>query len=255
MSKILPIGIVAEMLGVTLQTLRRWDSQGILKSNRSGALTHRHYTEDQIEDFLSYNYKYLMEAGRKWAFSDEPTVLPSRFYCLDKSIFKARLSKLESLLAKDSILEKDFKFSLIILVVGEIGNNSFDHNLGNWPDARGVFFGYNLDERKIILADRGQGILTTLKRVKKELSSDKKALETAFTEYISGRSPERRGNGLKTVKDVVEGKYPKEKEKLKTLVLLFQSGDAETTIKFGDKKLIIKNNKNFNRGCFAEIYY
>lgn len=253
MNEKISIGVVAEMLGVNIQTLRRWDDDGSFKSNRSEALAHRYYTEDQIEDFLSNNYKYLVGVSRKWAFNDVPTRIPSRFHCPDKSIFKARLSKLELLLSKDKYLGVDYKFSLVTLVVGEIGNNSFDHNIGSWSDTRGVFFGYNLDERKIVLADRGQGILTTLKRVKTELSTHKEALKVAFTEYISGRSPESRGNGLKTVRTVVEGKNTK--EKIETLALFFQSGNAETFIKYGDDDLVIKNSENFNRGCFAELHY
>ena len=33
---------------------------------------------------------------------------------------------------------------LIVAVAGEIGNNSFDHNLGKWPDSPGVFFGFDV---------------------------------------------------------------------------------------------------------------
>jgi len=140
----------------------------------------------------------------------------------------------------------------MILVVGEIGNNSFDHNIGNWPDVAGVFFGYNLKERKIILADRGQGILTTLKRVKKQMLTHKGALEVAFTEYVSGRAPESRGNGLKTVRKVIEGKTDKI---IKNLSLSFQSGDAELFLKNDGGALDVKNVENFNKGCFALISY
>ncbi len=247
------IGAVAEILGVNIQTLRRWDEDGSLKSHRSEALAHRYYTEDQIEDFLSNSYKYLLETSQKWASDDEPVKLPSRFHCSDKSIFKARLSKLELLLSKDKYLGVDYKFSLVTSIIGEIGNNSFDHNIGRWSDTAGVFFGYNLIEKKIILADRGQGILATLKKVKTELSTHKEALKVAFTEYVSGRAPESRGNGLKYVREVIEGKT--EPVKVETLELYFQSGDAEVFIKNNSENLDIKNVENFNKGCFALLYY
>jgi len=51
--------------------------------------------------------------------------------------------------------------------------------------------------RKVVLADRGQGVLTTLKRVRRELTNSSEAIRVAFTETISGRYPETRGNGLK----------------------------------------------------------
>ncbi len=94
-------------------------------------------------------------------------------------------------------------FSLLTSVSGEIGNNSYDHNLGQWPDMSGIFFGYDLNKKQIVLADRGLGILQTLKRVRVELKDHESALKVAFTEIISGRKPEARGNGLKYVKNVI----------------------------------------------------
>ena len=92
--------------------------------------------------------------------------------------------------------------SLITAIVGEIGNNSFDHNLGNWPDMPGIFFSYTIRNKEVVLADRGQGILKTLKRVRTELTNSSAAMRVAFTETVSGRYPEARGNGLKFVKSI-----------------------------------------------------
>ena len=39
----------------------------------------------------------------------------------------------------------------------------------------GIFFGYDLNKKRIALADRGLGILTILKRVKPELNTDAEA--------------------------------------------------------------------------------
>ena len=106
---------------------------------------------------------------------------------------------------------KDY-FSLIVSVAGEIGNNSYDHNIAHWPDIPGIFFGYELKKNQIALADRGLGILETLKRVKPELKDFKEALQVAFTEIISGRTPEARGNGLKYVRRVIsKGQIKNEK--------------------------------------------
>ena len=100
----------------------------------------------------------------------------------------------------------------------------------------------------IVLADRGQGILKTLKRVKSELKNHEEALRVAFTEFISGRMPEARGNGLKFVREVIE-KNP--------LGLLFQNGSAELSIGKNDSqiKIKIKQKDNFYRGCIAIINY
>ena len=134
--------------------------------------------------------------------------------------------------------------SLLSAVAGEIGNNSFDHNLGNWPDIPGIFFSYDMRTRMIVLADRGQGILTTLKRVKPELNAHDEALRVAFTETLSGRRPEARGNGLKFVRSIIV-EHP--------FTLNFQTGNALLDLGRGDDDIVIKHAQEFIRGCFATI--
>jgi sensor histidine kinase regulating citrate/malate metabolism len=138
---------------------------------------------------------------------------------------------------------------LITSTVGELDNNSFDHNLGLWPDFMGIFFTYDLNKRKITLADRGQGILTTLSRVLSELKNDETALLIAFTEKISGRASENRGNGLKYVKNVVR----KIKKDI-PLELYFQSRKAYTKLKINDT-LKIKTTTNKIKGCLTLINF
>lgn len=46
------------------------------------------------------------------------------------AVFGARLLKMQKAII-DSEQNDDF-FSLVVAIAGEIGNNSFDHNLGNW---------------------------------------------------------------------------------------------------------------------------
>ena len=64
----------------------------------------------------------------------------------------------------------------------------------------GIYYGYNLEQRQIVLADRGLGILKTLQQTIPGLSGHKEALHIAFTEIVSGRAPEKRGNNLKYVR-------------------------------------------------------
>ncbi len=123
-------------------------------------------------------------------------------HCPTRDIFQARADKLVIECASDrSIGENAY---LLGLVIGEIGNNTFDHNLGNWRDERGAYFVYNADQRMVVIADRGQGILATLRQVRPSIADDCEALTVAFTETLSGRAPERRGNGLKLVAKVVQ---------------------------------------------------
>jgi hypothetical protein len=233
----------AGILNVNPQTLRRWDDDKIFSARRDGERGHRYYYEDDLADFLSKNYKYLQALAVRWSFAREASFVPSRFYCRDAYVFKSRLYKLEVILRNDHALAENF--SLVTSSVGEIGNNSFDHNIGGWPDIPGIFFGYNLAKRKIIISDRGQGVLTTLRRARPELANDAEALRAAFTEIISGRAPENRGNGLKYVKKIVQ------KIGLK---LEFYSGKSEVEIN-SSKEINIKNSEKEMRGCFAILSY
>ena len=184
----------------------------------------------------------LFKLAKNWAvfgkeFSDQ-------FYCQNSGIFQARLVKMEALMLKDKSAKN--LYSLLTSMAGEIGNNSYDHNLGQWPDTPGIFFGYDLGKKQIILADRGIGILETLKRVRPELKNHEEALKMAFTEIISGREPEARGNGLKYVRSVIS-KNP--------IHLIFQTGNAKLTIHGGSADLHMQKTSDSIRGCLALITY
>ena len=242
--KLLTISQSSKMIGVSIQTLRRWDNSGKLSSVRKKVAGHRYYKKDDIENYIKNNLKDQFKLAKNWVFNNIGLEPHSDFYCQDSSVFRARLIKLENELSKSKKLGETFP--LISAIVGEIGNNSFDHNLGNWPDIPGIFFSYNIKKGKIILADRGQGVLTTLRKVKPELKNHQDALYTAFTEIISGRAPEYRGNGLKFVKNVVINNEIK---------LLFQTGNARLKIKKDDTEIRIKKTITNFRGCLTLIRF
>lgn len=133
---------------------------------------------------------------------------------------------------------------MVIAVAGEIGNNSYDHNLGNWPDIMGVFFYYDEVNKTIILADRGLGILTTLKRARPKLTTSTEALRVAFTQTVSGRQPEIRGNDLKFVRSIVTSN---------PLSLNFQTGNAFLHLKQHDKNIFIQETDIAINGCLATL--
>jgi hypothetical protein len=118
--------------------------------------------------------------------------------------------------------------------------------MGSWPDVPGVFFAYNLTKRIIVLADRGRGVKTTLQQVRPNLTSDTDALRVAFTEILSGRTPEKRGNGLKVVRKIAESNQ---------IDLLFRSGIGIVTIPPGPKKMSIKITDENIRGTYAVIHF
>ncbi len=238
--KLLSIGETARLLGVSIQTLRRWDSKGILKSFRAGDLGKRFYKQQDIKIFVND----LTEVGWKWASQIAPSEPVKEFYCRTSDVFtEGRLSRLGRDLKKIGDLGIDY--SLLTSMAGEIGDNSYAHNLGNWPDIQGIFFAYDLNKRIIVLADRGRGILETLKSVRPGLGSHKEALKVAFTEIISGRFPERRGNGLKSVVQNILASNVR---------LIFRTGNAELNLKKGDQELNITECETFH-GCFAILKF
>lgn len=236
--KLLTINEAAEILGVSIDTLRRWDSNGKLVAIRKDGGTHRFYREKDLEVFSSD----IVKLAHDWA--KDGSELPHIFYCGNSAVFQARLSKLEFLLMNQPGFEQ--LFSIIIAITGEIGNNSFDHNLGKWPDIPGIFFGYDINEKRIVLADRGLGILETLRQVRPALQNHTEALQVAFNEILSGRSPEKRGNGLKFVREVTMAQ---------PIDLFFQSGDGEVRIKAPDKEFYLTRGQEILRGCFAIIQF
>lgn len=150
---------------------------------------------------MNHSSKIITDAVG-WAASGDPRFLSKAMLCPTRDVFQARIDRLVSDLKKS--INNDNLAYLLVAVAGEIGNNSFDHNLGNWHDVPGVYFRPDLTAREMALADRGQGIYTTIKRVKPSVRDEVEAVRVAFTEIISGRAPEKRGNGLKFVKKVIE---------------------------------------------------
>ena len=173
--KLLTITQAAEILGVSLDTLRRWDKSGKLVAIKKDGGTHRYYREKDLEIFSSDLIKFASD----WI--QDGIEFPGTFYCPTSSIFNARLTKMQNALMQKPGFEK--LYSLIVLITGEIGDNSFAHNLGKWPDITGIFFGYDLEKRIIVLADRGLGILETLRQVRPELPNHIAAVDVAFTEF------------------------------------------------------------------------
>ena len=160
-------------------------------------------------------------------------VLPQNYY-KTRNLFQSELNKF-------FLATNDY---LLTAIVGEIGNNSYDHNFGNWKDIVGVIFVYDFENRTIILADRGQGIRETLSKVKNDIKTDEQAINVALTEVISGRAPEQRGNGLKFVSKAI---------KTQNWYLYLQSGNGSIEISNGNADF--KTKDDYIHGCLAVIKY
>lgn len=234
------IGKAAKILGVSVQTLRNWEKSGKLRAGRSDG-KHRFYALQDINNF-ALDLKIL---GLAWVTSAIPPELPSEYYCERADRFTSRVTNMGTELQKAGNISESMA-SLLTLVAGEIGDNSFAHNVGSWPDVPGLFFGYNIDKRIIVLADRGRGVKTTLQQVRPSIATDIDALNVAFTEIVSGRNPEKRGNGLKVVRGVTESNE---------IGLLFRSGIGMVNIPLHPGLMQIKMTDGNIRGTYAVIQF
>ncbi|MFH1898854.1 MAG: helix-turn-helix domain-containing protein, partial [Patescibacteria group bacterium] len=119
LNKNLTIGEAAKQLGVSIDTLRRWDKSEKLPAKKSEG-GHRYYSQTDLELFK----KDIFALATNWMLGQtkEPE---STLYCPTSAEFKGRLSKLQSALEKLPDLKE--YYPLIVAIVGEIGNNSFDH--------------------------------------------------------------------------------------------------------------------------------
>ncbi len=231
----------AKILGVSPQTVRNWEKLGRLVSHRSPG-GQRYYLVSEIQR-LAVDLPKLAWA---WASSAQPPELPSDYYCERQDRFSSRLEKMGTVLQQTIGVEQIDMISLLTLVTGEIGDNSFAHNGGNWPDIPGVLYAYDESKRIIALADRGRGVRATLQRVRPKIASDVEALTVAFTEVISGRDPEKRGNGLKVIRHITE---------TKDIGLLFRSGLAQVRIPKEPGTMRITQATENVRGVFAVITF
>jgi len=115
-------------------------------------------------------------------------------WCRTRADFNARLASYYNQLVKRFNEECIF---LVLSSIGEVGNNCFDHNLGYWQDEPGCLF--IREDQFSLIVDRGQGIKSSIQKVVSKMANSS-SIEFVYSHIISGRAPEKRGNGLKFVK-------------------------------------------------------
>lgn len=132
---------------------------------------------------------------KNWYEVGKVTELINNHFCANRSEFNGRLINYEKLLSNS--FSEDCLY-LATSSLGEIGNNCFDHNLGFWQDKPGCLF--IREQNFCLIADRGQGIKNSLSKVYTLTPQENTYIQVAFEKVITGRAPERRGNGLKYAK-------------------------------------------------------
>jgi len=236
----LRVSQAASILGVSPQTVRNWEKLGRITSQRSSG-GQRYFLLSDVQR-LAVDLPKLAWA---WASSAQPPTIPTEYYCDRPDRFTSRLEKMGSVLYALSGAQAKDLASLLTQVAGEIGDNSFAHNIGNWLDVVGIFFAFDAQKRMIVLADRGRGVRATLQQVRPSISSDEEAVRIAFTETLSGRSPEKRGNGLKLVRKIAE---------TNPIGLTFNSGMAQVVIPANGNMHLTTEGRNV-RGVVAVITF
>ncbi|MDQ1284116.1 MAG: hypothetical protein QG620_464 [Patescibacteria group bacterium] len=167
----------------------------------------------------------------------------SEYYCQTRDVFEGRNDRMpEDLILKG--MDESLAY-LVYAIAGELGNNSFDHNVGNWPDVMGTFYAFDYDGKNgiLVIADRGIGVLDSLRKALPDLKDAKEALEIAFTKKISSRVLENRGNGLKFIRGNVSEK---------NLTLEFLSGNARADI---NHEMKIGEASQSISGCLAVLKF
>jgi hypothetical protein len=157
------------------------------------------------------------------------------FFSKTRDVFAARMQSF--ILRTEKYLEA--------AIIGEIGNNTFDHNFGFISiHPEGVYYNAAYEQKYTVLADYGKGVKQSLLPVLPAISSDREAVEIAFTQRISGRAPEQRGNGLKFVSETI---------RQNNWHLYFQSGFGSCSI---DKNETIFFQETIPvTGCLAVINF
>ena len=122
-------------------------------------------------------------------------------HCLYQDEFSARLSRFITMFQNFGLSENDAQRATA--VVGELGNNVFDHNLGNWPTniSGCIIVAQHYPSThtiEIAVGDPGVGFYGSLKAGFPDLVNDTEAIKLGLAGN-TGRVGEIRGNGLKLI--------------------------------------------------------
>jgi len=153
--------------------------------------------------------KFVRELGNINMVERENTNVYEITHSLASDDFNARLTKIRTMFKNFGMNSQD-DINRATVLVSELGNNVFDHNLGLWPtDVRGaIIVGQNYPKLKkieMVVADSGVGFKKSLQLRNPNLN-DVEAIKLGL-QGITGRVGENRGNGLKLIQDWTINKF------------------------------------------------
>src|SRR5258708_6483865 len=89
---LISISEAASILGISIDTLRRWDESGKLVSVKTEG-GHRKYYRSQLELYLND----LFGLAKEWVLKD--ILMPAMFYCSNSAVFQTKLTQMQDALA------------------------------------------------------------------------------------------------------------------------------------------------------------
>ena len=104
MTNHLSIGETAAVLGVSIQTLRRWDAHKFFVSERKHNGSHRTYDIAALNAATQQEKLDLVKMARSWATHGDHWHPLDSVYCTTKDVFQVRLQALEQQLAAQSVV-------------------------------------------------------------------------------------------------------------------------------------------------------
>lgn len=138
--------------------------------------------------------------------------------------FGARLTRCLRMFENFGLNTEQAQFATAI--IGELGNNVFDHNAFNWPTniSGAIICGQGYPKFKkieIAIADPGIGFKKSLNNRKPNLKNEIEAIKLGLS-GVSGWIDAKRGNGLKLVQDWTLNQF--------SGILRIQSGNGLVTV-------------------------
>src|SRR5690606_26355705 len=116
----------------------------------------------------------------QWFCAEKINQTPASL-CENRDRFHTRLMDMRAALISRYAYPQDACY-LLTAVIGELGNNCFDHNVTHWKDEIGANFGWfpAKDSVWIAVSDRGRGLLSSLRNAVKDLKNSQEAIDLAF---------------------------------------------------------------------------
>lgn len=197
---------------VCLKAIENMNSPGkrlILPRNQSTRIYLRRMHFERIMGSLTYE-SYLEELKRIQINEYETPAVQEVLHCPSRDVFAGRLSSRIRAMFK-SFGMNDTDEQVATAIVGELGNNVFDHNMGSWPTpvTGAIIIGQRyskLGRIDVAVADPGVGFLNSLKLVYPKPMNDIDAIKLGLS-GVTGRVGEKRGNGLKSIQKWTIGQF------------------------------------------------